>query len=171
MLDYQTPQEVDGPRGIGGWLILPAIGIVISILRQAALALGLWMAADRVRVMAKQGSGAESLRVLALLCGAYTVYLLFTAGLFFAKKRAAPAGSDRHVSWRNRPVGGGFDAAAAKSQHLCAGGRRVDHNAPTGGDCAGVDPVLPLLTTGEAHVRQLIDPLCCSHPYVRAADS
>ena len=88
-LDYEAP-AANGPVGIGGWLILPAIGMVFSPIGLALGSLGLLVIASKVQSAGDTGS-AGSLKLLAGINGAFTLYILWTAIAFFAKKRSAPA--------------------------------------------------------------------------------
>ncbi len=94
-LDY-AQSDLDGPSGIAGWLVLPAIGMVFNPLRQAVMTLGFWVIADKVsagKAVAPilRGISAGSFRMLAMLSAIFCLYQVFTAVLFFGKRRAAPA--------------------------------------------------------------------------------
>ncbi|MBC8105848.1 MAG: DUF2569 family protein [Anaerolineae bacterium] len=88
-LDYEAP-AADGPVGIGGWLILPAIGMVLSPIGVGLGALGLLVIASKLQSTGMTGA-ADSLRMLAAINGLYALYILYTAIMFFAKKRSTPA--------------------------------------------------------------------------------
>jgi len=87
-LDYETPNAVDGPVGIGGWLILPTIGLIFTPIAQALAVLGAVALANLKTTPANLASGLNQLAVANAI---YGVYILVAAFMFFAKKRMAPA--------------------------------------------------------------------------------
>jgi hypothetical protein len=76
-----------GPAGIGGWLILPAIGVVALPIRLLA---GLKNYADAFAAVPADSLIHTLLIVDLGLTVALTAYGIYTAVQFFGKKRAAP---------------------------------------------------------------------------------
>jgi hypothetical protein len=89
VMEYETP-AVDGPVGIGGWLILPAIGMILNPIGIALGVIGLWAISAKIEANGANGA-AGSLRMIAGLNALFGLYLVYTAINFFSKRRAAPA--------------------------------------------------------------------------------
>ena len=88
VLDYDSTDSA-GPIGIGGWLILPAIGLIIGPLLGLFSTLGLWWIGNQI---ANKGIGGStgSIRIVAAVSTLFTLFQLYVAVLFFGKKRSAP---------------------------------------------------------------------------------
>lgn len=91
--DYTSAAQPRGPRGIGGWLILPAIGLVLGPLVHV-ISILISMAALAGPDMAAIEAKFPGIRLAILGEIAATVVLLlfqlFTAVMFFMKKAMAP---------------------------------------------------------------------------------
>ena len=73
--------------GIGGWLLLPAMGFVLGLIGQSvALAMSLGLCP---RVMAAGYGGAFTLQLIVQ--GVMLAFLIYAAVRFFGRKRDAPA--------------------------------------------------------------------------------
>src|SRR4051812_11586137 len=86
--DYVMSSEPEGPVGIAGWLVLPALAMIFNPIRQAFQTLGLWILADRMNGPAASQAvdAGHSLRIFAVMSGILCAYQLYTATLFFSKK-------------------------------------------------------------------------------------
>jgi hypothetical protein len=87
-LNYETPNAVNGPVGIGGWLILPAIGLILAPIGQALIVLGAFALAHQ---QSTAPAAAAAFQKFAIINAIYGVYILIAAFMFFGKKRIAPA--------------------------------------------------------------------------------
>ena len=95
----ETTAVPDGPQGLGGWLILVGLGVVVTPLRilaqLAAVHLPLW-GSDEWKLLTAPGSEFYRPGVAPLVYGEVVVNLLlaaaavYTAVLFFKKSRHFP---------------------------------------------------------------------------------
>ncbi len=74
------------PQGIGGWLLLPAIGLIISPVLGV---IGLLKTADNMDRLARIGGGGYGMLAM-LVNGALLVFICITAVKFFKMRRDAP---------------------------------------------------------------------------------
>lgn len=93
-------QENRGPRGLGGWLILVGIGIVVGPFRMAFIMLETYRevsANGTWEILTTQGSGFYYPELAALIVVEMVVNLailaasVYVAYLFFTKRRSLPA--------------------------------------------------------------------------------
>jgi hypothetical protein len=91
-VDYEDTGEIEG-QPIGGWLYLVAIGMLLNPFRQGYVALTLSSMAEHLMTVKNPAAVnlAGSLRLLAMLGGAFAVYQAITAIFFFMRKTYAPA--------------------------------------------------------------------------------
>jgi hypothetical protein len=87
--------EIDPPTeadlvGIGGWLLLPAIGLVIGPVINGFVISWLWGLA---RIAATRGAApvANALQLLAAFSALFLLYQVVAAVLFYTKKKSAPS--------------------------------------------------------------------------------
>lgn len=79
------PATPSGPSGIGGWLILPAIGVVLTPL---ALAVSLAVVAGNMGNISGRVTGYLTFNMAIDLL--LLIYAVIVAVLFFKKRKAAP---------------------------------------------------------------------------------
>lgn len=93
-------QEHRGPEGLGGWLILVGIGIVVGPVRMAYVMLETYreiVESGTWEILTTQGSGFYYPELAALIVAEAAVNLailvasVYVAYLFFAKRRSLPA--------------------------------------------------------------------------------
>jgi hypothetical protein len=67
--------------------------MIFNPIRQAVETIGLWLIADKMAAVpsAPAADAGHTLRILAVLSAILCAYQLYTATLFFSKKRSAPA--------------------------------------------------------------------------------
>jgi hypothetical protein len=88
------PAAPDGPSGIGGWLILPAIGLVLAVYARASSLVAL--AHPTMKVFTENWLGTGRVKYAAVILGRDVVnmfllgFTIYVVALFFRKKRALP---------------------------------------------------------------------------------
>ena len=81
------PEKPQAPVGIGGWLILPAIGLVVSLVLSAR---ALWGMLSLMGSSALPSKLAQALPFLFFLGAAFSVLQVVVAVSFFNKKAGTP---------------------------------------------------------------------------------
>lgn len=81
-------EALGAPVGIGGWLLLPALGLVLGPIACALMGLAMWTAAAKLQTRGAAEVG-DSMQILAGMLGAFALYQLYAAVMFFSRKRAA----------------------------------------------------------------------------------
>ena len=99
-MEYETP-AVDGPVGIGGWLILPAIGMILNPIGIALGVIGLWAISAKIEANGRVNGAAGSLRMIAGLNALFGLYLVYTAINFFSKRLLRPHWRSARTSVRS----------------------------------------------------------------------
>jgi DNA-directed RNA polymerase subunit RPC12/RpoP len=79
-------EQKPGPRGIGGWLIIPAIGLVLAPIRSAVM---LFMGISIIQSFAPELTSDPRLWLSGVIDVAMIVATIIVAVLFFKKKRNA----------------------------------------------------------------------------------
>ena len=82
-----TPEECQKLVGIGGWLVLPAVGLALGPVLGIA---GVILAIGRYTDVNAAGHGAVFILELGVLLG-FLLYQVYVATRFFGKKRNAPS--------------------------------------------------------------------------------
>lgn len=82
-------EQKPGPRGIGGWLIIPAVSLVLAPIKSAA---GLFMEISTIQSFAPELTSDPRIWLYGVIHVAMIVATIIVAVLFFKKKRnAVPA--------------------------------------------------------------------------------